>query len=133
MLINIQSLKPMINMILHYILQHKLELCLITETWISKIEDLQYIKVNLMTHGVNIFSCKRKNRKGRGLACTYNERFKMKLLVPQNYESFESLTVQCNIKFKTKLFSLIYRPPSSTKNGTPIRIFLDEQNKMMML
>ena len=50
----------------------------------------------------------------------------MKLLVPQNYESFESLTVQCNIKSKTKLFSLIYRQPSSTKNRTPIRIFVDE-------
>ena len=50
----------------------------------------------------------------------------MKLLVPQNYESFESLTVQWNIISKTKLFSLIYRPPSSTKNGNPIRIFLDE-------
>ena len=31
-----------------------------------------------------------------------------------------------NIKSKTNLFSLIYRPPSSTKNGTPIRVFLDE-------
>ena len=31
-----------------------------------------------------------------------------------------------NIKSKTNLFSLIYRPPSSTKNGTSIRIFLDE-------
>ena len=29
----------------------------------------------------------------------------------------------------TNLFSLIYRPPSSYKNGTPIRIFLDEFSK----
>ena len=70
--------------------------------------------------GFNILSCERKNRKGGGLACVCNERFKMKLLVPQNYESFESLTIQCNIKSKTKLFSLIYLLPSSTKNGTPI-------------
>ena len=115
MLTNIQSLKLKINMILHYILQHKLDIFFITETCISKNEDLQYIKANLMTQGFNILSHERKNRKGGGLACIYNERFKMKLLVPQNYESFETLTVQCNIKSKTKLFSLIYRPPSSTK------------------
>ena len=102
-------------MTLYYILQHKLDICFITETWISKNEDLQYIKANLMTQGFNILSCERKNRKGGGLACIYNERFKMKLLVPQNYDFFESLTVQCNIKSKTKLFCLIYRPPSSTK------------------
>ena len=79
-----------------------------------------------MTQDFNILSCERKNRKGGGLGCIYSERFKMKLLVPQNYESFDSLTVQCNIKSKTKLFSLSYRPPSSTKNGTQIRIFLNE-------
>ena len=31
-----------------------------------------------------------------------------------------------NIKSKTNIFSLIYKPPSSTKNRTPIRVFLDE-------
>ena len=142
MLRNIQSLKPKTNMILHYILQHKLDICFITETWISKNEDLQYIKANLMTQGFNILSCERKNRKGGGLAHTYSERFKKKSLVSQDYESFESLTIQWNIKSKTNLFSLIYRPPSSTRNGTPIRIFLDEfsehikqhySNKMMIL
>ena len=117
MLINIQLLKPKINMILHYILQHKLDICFITETWISKNEDLQYIKAILMAQGFNILSCERKDRRGEGLAYIYNERFKMKLLVMQNYESFESLTVQWNIKSKTKLFSLIYRPPCSTKIG----------------
>ena len=63
MLTNIQSLKPKINMILHYILQHKLDICFITETWISKNEDLQYIKANLMTQGSNILSCERKKQK----------------------------------------------------------------------
>ena len=50
----------------------------------------------------------------------------MKSLKSQKYESFESLIVQLNIKSKTNIFSLIYRPPSSTKNKTPIRVILDE-------
>ena len=74
----------------------------------------------------NILSYQRENRKGGGLACIYNEEFKMKSLTSQKYESFESLIVQWNIKSKTNLFSLIYRPPSSTKNGTPIKVFLAE-------
>ena len=68
-----------------------------------------------MTQGFNILSCERKHRKGGGLPCIYNERFQMKSLVSQDYESFDSLTIQWNIKSKTNLFSLIYRPPSSTK------------------
>ena len=43
MLTNIQLLKPKINMILQYILEHKLDICFITEAWISKNEDLQYV------------------------------------------------------------------------------------------
>ena len=50
----------------------------------------------------------------------------MKAPKSQKYESFELLTVQANIKSKTNIFSLIYRPPSSTKNKIPIRVFLDE-------
>ena len=102
-------------MILHYTLEHKLDICFITETWISKHEDLQYIKANLKTQGYHILSCERANRKGGGLACIYNEKLKMKASKPQKYESFESLTVQVSIKSKTNIFSFIYRPPSSTK------------------
>ena len=65
--------------------------------------------------GYHILSCERKNRKGGGLACIYNEKLKMKALKSQKYDSFESLIVQLNIKSKTNIFSLIYRPPSSTK------------------
>ena len=90
MLTNIQSLKPKMNMILHYIPQHKLVICFITDTCISKNEDLQYIKDNLMTQGFNKLSCERKSRKGGGLACIYNEKLMIKVLAQQKYESFIS-------------------------------------------
>ena len=115
MLTNIQSLKPKIDVILHYILEHKVDICFITETWISKNEDLQYIKANLKLQGYHILSCERENRKGGGLACIFNENLKMKAPKSQKYESFGLLTVQVNIKSKTNIFSLIYRPPSSRK------------------
>ena len=102
-------------MILLYILEHQLDICFITETWISKDEDLQYIKANLKMQGYHILSYERENRKGGGLACIYNEKLKTKASKSQKYESFESLTVQISIKSKTNIFSLIYRPPSSTK------------------
>ena len=53
MLTNIQSLKLKIDVIIHYILQHKMDICFITETWVSKNEDLQYIKANLKIQGYN--------------------------------------------------------------------------------
>ena len=60
MLTNIQLLKPKIDVILHYILEHKVDICFITETWISKYEDMQYIKANLKMQGYHILSCERK-------------------------------------------------------------------------
>ena len=69
------------------------------------------------------------------MAFIYNERLKMKLLVSQDYESLESLTIQWNIKFKTDLYSQIYISPSSTKNGTPLKTFLVEfsEHKIALL
>ena len=60
---SIQSLKLKIDMIMQYILQHKLDMYFITETCISKDDDLQYIKANLMAQGFNILSCERKTEK----------------------------------------------------------------------
>ena len=107
-------------------MEHKVDICFITETWISKNEDLRYIKANLKMPGYHILSCERENQKGGGLVCIYNENLKVKAPKSQKYESFELLTVQVNIKSKTNIFSLIDRPPSSTKNEIPIRVFLDE-------
>ena len=58
-LTNIQSLKPKIDVIIHYILEHIPDQCFITETWISKHEDLQYIKANLKMQGYHILSYER--------------------------------------------------------------------------
>ena len=113
MLTNIQSLKPKIDVILHYILEHKV---FHYRDLDIKNEDLQYIKVNLKMQGYQILSCERENWKGGGLACIYNENLQIKAPKSQKYESFELLTVQVNIKSKINIFSLIYRPPSSTKN-----------------
>ena len=63
MLTNIQSLKPKIDVILHYILEPKLDVCFITETWISKNEDLQYIKANLKMQGYHISHVRGKTEK----------------------------------------------------------------------
>ena len=65
MLTNIQLLKLKIDMMIHNILQHKLDICFITETWVSKNEDLQYIKANLKMQGYNIVSCEREKQKRR--------------------------------------------------------------------
>ena len=89
MLTNIQSLRPKIDMIMQTILQHKLDICFITETWYSKNEDLQYIKGNLKMQGYHILSCERENRKGGGLACICNEKLKVKSMMSQNHKSFE--------------------------------------------
>ena len=63
MLTNIQSLKLKIDMIIPDILQHKLDICFITETWVSKIEDLQYMKANLRCKVTIYYHVKGKTEK----------------------------------------------------------------------
>ena len=72
-LVNIQSLKPKLDMLIHYMQVNNIDMGFVTETWTQYGNEpkYQYIKANLDTAGYNILIQNRENQRGGGIAVIY--------------------------------------------------------------
>ena len=126
-LVNIPSLKPKLDMLIHCIQLNNIDMCFVTETWIQhgNEPEHQYIKANLDTSGYKTCTQSRENRKGR-VAAIYKSHLHVKKLSFKEYTSFEALTVKLDITTKLYIFSTIYRAPYSTRQPVTMLTFLEE-------
>ena len=127
-LVNIQSLKPKLDMLIHHMQLNKIHMGFVTETWTQygNEPEYQYIKANLDTAGYNILIQSRENQRGGGIAVIHKSHLQVKKLSFNEYTSFESLTINLNISTKSYLISTIYRTPYSTMQPITMLTFLDE-------
>ena len=127
-LVNIQSLKPKLDMLIHHMQINNIDMGFVTETWTpyGNEPEYQYIKANLDTTGYNILIQSRENQRGEGTAVIYKTHLQVKKLAFNQYTSFKSLTINLNISTISYLFSTIYRTPYSTKQPITMLTFLDE-------
>ena len=127
-LVNIQLLKPKLDMHIHHMQVSNMDLVFVTETWTEDGNDSehQYIKANFNTAGYNMLIQSRVNRRGGGIAIIYKTHLQVKKLIFNNYMSFESLSIILNISTKSYLFSTIYRAPYSKRQPTTMLTFLEE-------
>ena len=127
-LVNIQSLKPRLDMLIHHMQVSNIDIVFVTETWTEDGNDSehQYIKANFNTAGYNMLIQSRVNQRGGGIAIIYKSHLQVKKLIFNNYMSFESLSIILNISTKSYLFSTIYRPPYPKRQPTTMLTFLEE-------
>ena len=127
-LVNIQSLKPKLDMLIHHMQVSNTDMVFVTETWTEdgNEPELQYIKANINTAGYKMLIQSRENWRGGGIVIIYKSHLQVKKLTFNNYTSFELLTIILNISTKLYLFSTIYRAPYSTKQPITILTFLEE-------
>ena len=127
-LVNIQTLKPKLDMLIHHMQLNKIDMGLVTETWTQygNEPDYHYIKANLDIVGYNILIQSRENWRGGGTAVIYKSHLQVKILSFNEYTSFESLTINLNITTKSYLFLTIYKMPYSIKQPITMQTFLDE-------
>ena len=127
-LVNIQSLKLKLDMLIHHMQVSNMDIVFVTETWTQygNESECQYIKANLNTAGYNIFIQSRENQRGGGIAVIYKSHLQVKKLSFIEYSSFELLTIILNVSTKSYLFLTIYRTPYSTKQPITMLTFLDE-------
>ena len=127
-LINIQSLKPKLDMLIHHMQLYNLDICFITETWTQcgNGPGYQYIRANLDTAGYNIIIHNRDNRTGGGIAVIHRPHLHIKKLSFNENRSFEAITINLNITTKSYLLSTIYRAPYSLKQPVTMLTFLEE-------
>ena len=127
-LVNMQSLKPKLDRLIHHMQLNNINICFVTETWTQygNEPEYQYIMANLDTAGYNILIESRENRKGGGITVIYKSHLQVKKLSFNEYISFESLMINLNISTKSYLFLALYRTPYSTNQPITMLTFLEE-------
>ena len=105
-LVNIQSLKPKLDMLIHHMQINSIDMGFVTETWTQYRDEpeYQYMKANQDTAGYNILIQSRENWRGGRIAVIYKTHLQVKKLTFNQYTSFKSLTINLNISTKSYLF-----------------------------
>ena len=125
--INIQSVGNKTNKIKSTINELNLDICILTETWLSDdISDSSKIKeMTPKTH--NFYHVPRVNKGGGGVGIFVNKSFtKIKTNKTENYNSFEYIDIKITAENRNIRIITIYRPPNKSK-----KLFLEEFSDLL--
>lgn len=125
-LFNARSVCNKAVMLQELVLEKKIKLMAITETWLKEGDDA--IITDLCPPNFNHYFKNRssaKRSRGGGLAFLVSNEIKSEVLASESHETFESLTIKLNGR-KSLLLVLLYRPPPSQKNNFTVANFLNE-------
>ena len=120
--INCESSYNKAATIADYILEHDLDICCLTETWLNSDDTVTICE--LFLNGYEIISVPPKDRQGGGVAVIIKQLLSIKLNCSKDttFRSFEHLnSIVSHPKHSQPLnLTIVYRPPRSNKNTLPI-------------
>jgi len=105
------------------VLEHKLDILCITETWISVNDN--FATRNVTPIGYNIISNSRNGKRGGGVAVILKDHLAYKKLVTVVCDTFEVLLLRVTSCTKSFVIATIYRSPG------PLANFLTELNNFI--
>ena len=118
-LANMRSLKNKDQALLNYILEHQIDVFLVTETWLKQEDDI-WKQCSCLNQNGKIMNCvdRLKNTRGGGLALIYNNGDKVEFIETNPRPNFETGIWRITIKGMVKPMVLfgIYHPPPSEIN-----------------
>lgn len=130
---NAGSMKAKISSICDFIIDEKLDLLAITESWLrgdSRDDRVMADLKNTLPHFV-MYHQPRLHRKGGGVCLLSHKGFKVTNNTVHHYRSFEYLDVIiASFTTSVRLFT-IYRPPPSRKNKLSTKIFFEEFGSLL--
>ena len=118
-LLNAQSARNKANILNEYIVNDKINIAAITETWFTP--DDEQLSNDLTPKGYDIFHATRDGRRGGGVALIAESRFKPSSIPTQTFASFVSISVKLSMKKAPLLVTTLYRPPEK-----PMGTFLSD-------
>ena len=130
--INARSVRNKADEIASLIIDEDVDICAITETWLSANSDTKdkVVLGNLIPPGFKLLhvprSKTRNKASGGGVAVIYREHLKIKKTPVTAFKSFECLEVLLTTGTGCTRLSVVYRPPPGGKSGHPTGVFLDE-------
>ena len=123
---NTQSMKNKDTLLLDHLVNVKLDLCLITETWLSNSDDVWIATSDIVCNGYKLSNVNRNHRRGGGLALAYKNNLEVRLSLHGQSCSFEYAVWECNISNMLLTPVGIYHPPYSDMTKVTDAMFLDD-------
>ena len=125
-LVNIQSLKAKSNGLVTYLSDTKLDLCILTETWLREEDDswASHLDLNIANYRMSISN--RINRRGGGLALMHKTALPTKILGEGQMWSFQVAVWSMKIPGSNMTIIAVYLPPYSTRCPVTNSMFIDD-------
>ena len=117
-LVNSRSIKNKVADLRHYIIDNRVDILVITETWLSSKDD---VLINRLTpEGYKFKQQTREGRKGGGVAIISRESIEIAVKHQEITESMEY--IDAYVTYENRSFELIciYRPGTNPRNGNPV-------------
>ena len=111
-----------------FILNNDIDICTITETWLSSSPNSPAVINELIPTGYKFLHCPRTNKRGGGVAIIIRECFKIKKtsFADSSFANFECLNCIVSVNEKHLFIAIVYRPPHSKSNGLSKSAFFEE-------
>jgi len=121
--LNARSVNNKASEIADFIIEKHLDVCAITETWLSgDVEKDNIVLGELIPAGFHLEQVPRTQRRGGGVAIVCKSSLRCKRQKIQTFKTFEVIEVQLASKKDCYRFSTIYRPPTNSS----VSAFLEE-------
>lgn len=129
-LMNCQSVRNKTSLVMDHILENKVDIAVMTETWLQPgNRDLMVIG-ELEVPGYTLYH-KPRERRGGGVGVLVNSSFKVKVQTCPSYPSFECMRLSISIKSVCVHLLVVYRVPPSTKNKILPTDFIEQFSELL--
>ena len=129
---NARSVCNKSNELNDFIVDNRLDICAITETWLTGDGERDQIVCGTLTpNGYKLDTLSRKTGKGGGVAILYKSSLMCKKQKVCKYKSFECIELMLTSGCDSIRLCVIYKPPVGSKHGISFTSFLDEFQQYM--
>ena len=125
-LINARSVQNKTSEIADYITDYNIDICAITETWLTKGETDTVVRGQLTPSNYSFLDCPRSKVRSGGVGVVHRSNLKVIKQVTSSYSSFELTEMLVCGSNETIRLLVVYRPPPGGKTGQPTSVFLEE-------
>lgn len=123
--VNTRSIRNKTAEFLHHILDSRLDVCMVTETWLNDHNTVSL--ASLSPSGFNFKNFPRPSeRNGGGMGVFYNLSLDLSFFVGGEKSSFEFLEWKLSAHGRIIRLVVIYRPPYSKEHPVPASVFFQE-------
>ena len=130
-LCNTQSIRNKDTVLFDHLSEHKIDLCIATETWLRDQDDAWLQGNDLVSNRYKILNVNNQEERGGGLALIHRLNIQVKTILNGAKHTFEFAIWECSVASTNLVFTGIYHPPYSYWNRCTDAMFLDDWSEFL--